>query len=62
MSARGKQDDRRVPPDESGWLEAQRSVAERNETARAAARVQRESHQRELDAQRAERERDTVYR
>jgi hypothetical protein len=53
----------RVPPDDTAWREAQRSVAERNEAASKAGKAKREAHERELAAaRRTLDERGQVYR
>lgn len=63
MSEPTRKDDTRVPPDDSAWREAQRSVAQRNDEARKAGRAQREEHERKLAAtRRARDEQGRVYR
>jgi hypothetical protein len=56
-------DEVRVPPDDSAWREAQRSVAQKNDEARKAGRAQREENERKLAAtRRARDEAGHVYR
>jgi hypothetical protein len=62
MSAPTDKDERRVPPDGSKWLEAQRSMTERNEQAKKAARQERDEYERALAGRRAKRERGKVDR
>ena len=63
MSDPTPNEDVRVPPDDSAWREAQRSVAQRNDEARKAGRAQREENERKAAAtRRARDEQHGVYR
>ena len=64
MSTAGGNDDRRpVNRGRAAWEDAQRSVRERNEAARQAAKQQRaDDDRRQASAQRERYERDGVYR
>jgi hypothetical protein len=63
MSDPTPKDETRVPPDDSAWREAQRSVAQRNDETRKAGRAQREENERKLAAtRRARDEQGRVYR